>query len=193
MSIIEPSVICYFPGSGGNRLARYLLNKPWNKKPGQAAHGDIPVPEINYSDRDTRPYPTKTTHIIQRSSLIELTHCMNSELVRELFPNRKIIKIKYPLYQCLPRYWTVHGYKLHEALVRKMSPVHGYNREIEWHWQYYTNTGVDWSADQLWDLSQDHEFCNWMRQEIADYSSQDFQRAIHVYQTLKRRSLYFGQ
>lgn len=190
--MIEPCVICYFPGSGGNRLARYLLDKPWNKKPGQAAHGDIPVPEVNYSDRDTRPYPTKTTHIIQRSSLIELTHCMNSSLVSELFPNRKIIKIKCQLPWCLSRYWLVHGSLLHEAVIRKQSAAHAYNKEFTWHWDYYTETGVDWDADETWDLYQDQEFSNWMREEIDRCQTSDFARALHVFQTLKRRSLNFG-
>lgn len=176
--MIEPSVICYFPGSGGNRLARYLLGKSWNQRPGTAAHGDIPVPEVNYQDRDTRPYPTKTTHIIQRPHLIELTHCMNSNLVSWLFPGRKIIKIKCQLSWCLSRHWVVHGRIYHRNLIASHNAAFAISKEITWHKDYYDSTGIDWTADKIWDLSADQEFCNWMRNEIENCQDRDFHTAL---------------
>jgi hypothetical protein len=191
---MTPVVISYYPGSGGNRLAWHLLNVDWQLQPGLAIHtGSHQMPaEINYSDRDIRPYPSFDTRIVNRSSLVELTHCVNSALLRRHFPGRRIIKIKSNLASSLSRYWTVFGQALHEQEIRKINSFYALDKAIQWHWNYYQQTGVDWAADQVYDLEQDSdEFSVFMRENIEQNRSQEFDDFAFTWQKFKKRSLNF--
>lgn len=191
---MTPIVISYYPGSGGNRLAWHLLNFDWQSQPGLAIHtGSHQMPvEINYSDRDIRPYPSFDTRIVSSSSLVELTHCVNSALLRRHFPGRRIIKIKSNLTSSLSRYWQVFGRALHEQEIREINSFYVLDKAIHWHWDYYRKTGVDWVADQVYDLEQDaDEFSVFMRKNIEQNRSQEFDDFAFTWQKLKKRSLDF--
>ena len=191
---MTPIVISYFPGSGGNRLAWHLLNVDWQLQPGLAIHtGSHQMPTaINYGDRDIRPYPSFNTRIVNSSSLVELTHCVNSALLRRHFPGRRIIKIKSNLASSLSRYWTVFGQALHEQEIRKINSFYALDKAIHWHWNYYQQTGVDWAADQVYDLEQDSdEFSVFMRGNIEQNRSQEFDDFAFTWQKFKKRSLDF--
>lgn len=191
---MTPVVISYYPGSGGNRLAWHLLNFNWQSQPGSAIHiGSHRMPaEINYSDRDIRPYPSFDTRIINSSSLVELTHCVNSALLRRHFPGRRIVKIKSNLASSLSRYWQVFGRALLEQEIREISMSHALTKSINWHWNYYQKTGVDWAADQVYDIDQDFdEFSVFMRENIEQNRSQEFDDFVQTWQKFKKRSLNF--
>lgn len=67
------------------------------------------------------------------------------------------------------------------------------NMELEYHWKYYTETGVDWWADVVYDLNTDsNDFCTFMRENIALYQHTDFAQFSQVWQHLRRRDLDFG-
>jgi hypothetical protein len=191
---MTPVVISYYPGSGGNRLAWHLLNFDWQAQPELAIHtGSHLMPTaINYGDRDIRPYPSFNTRIVNRSSLVELTHCVNSALLRRHFPGRRIIKIKSNLASSLSRYWQVFGQALHEQEIRKINSFYALDKAIQWHWNYYQQTGVDWEADQVYDLGQNSdEFSVFMRENIEQNRSQEFDDFAFTWQKFKKRSLNF--
>jgi len=191
---MTPVVISYYPGSGGNRLAWHLLGLDWQSRPEFAVHtGTDPMPSaINYGDRDVRPYPSFNTRIVNSSSQVELTHCVNSALLRRHFPGRQIVKIKSQLACSLSRYWTVFGQTQFEPEIRKINSFYALNKVVHWHWNYYQQTGVDWEADQVYDLDQDtDEFSVFMRENIAQNRSQEFDNFAFTWQKFKKRSLNF--
>lgn len=190
---MTPIVISYYPGSGGNRLAWYLLNLDWQSHPDAALHSSpCPIPAINYSDRDIRPYPVADTRVVKRTNYIELTHCVNSELLKHHFPGRQIIKIKSSLASSLSRHWQVFGQTLFEQEIRKISRSHAMTKSVNWHWDYYHKTGVDWAADQVYDLAKDtDEFSVFMRENIEQNRSQEFDNFVFTWQKFKKRSLDF--
>lgn len=190
---MTPVVISYYPGSGGNRLAWRLLDLDWRSSPDTALHtSPWPIPAINYSDRDIRPYPNFSTRIVKRSNYIELTHCVNSHLLRHHFPDRKIIKIKSSLAHSLSRHWTVFAQANHEQEIRKISRTYALNKSVQWHWDYYQTTKVDWDADQVYDLAKDtDEFSVFMRENIEQNRSQEFDNFVFTWQKFKKHSLDF--
>lgn len=192
---MTPCVIAYFPGSGGNRLARYLLEKQWQHNQTSHSHtGPDLITEINYNDSDTRPYPTESMTLVQRPSYtIELTHCLDTALLLTHFPGRKIIKIKSHFVPSYNRCWQIWAQHLHEPEIIKKGPQWTMNMALEHHYQYYTHAGVDWWADQLYDINaDDHEFTNFMRKTIAEYQHTEFAQYSHTWQKLKKRNLDFG-
>jgi hypothetical protein len=191
---MTPVVISYYPGSGGNRLAWHLLNLNWQLRPGFAIHtGSHQMPaEINFSDRDIRPYPSFDTRIVNSSSLVELTHCVNSALLRRHFPGRQIIKIKSNLASSLSRHWQVFGQDFFEQEIRKIGKSFALTLSVDWHWNYYQKTGVDWAADQVYDLEQGtDEFSVFMRENIEQNRSPEFDNFAFTWQKFKKRSLNF--
>jgi hypothetical protein len=191
---MTPVVVSYYPGSGGIRLARMLANYDWQISPGASLHsgGARPTPSINFADRDIRPYPTKSTRIIRRTNFVEITHCVNSDMLSHHFPGRRVIKIKSDLTHSLSRYWAVAGQQQFEPEIRKISQHYAMNKVLAWHHDYYTATGVDWQADKLYNLESDSdEFCEFMRQEMQNSRSTEFDQYVFVWQKFKRQSLNF--
>ena len=187
---MTPVVVSYYPGSGGNRLARMLAKYNWQTDPGSALHsGTRPTPSINYADRDIRPYPTESTRIVRRTNFIELTHCVNSDMLLQHFPGRRVIKIKNNLVHSLSRYWTVAGQYQFD---QEISQHHAMNKVLDWHYNYYNSTGVDWQASELYDLeSGTDEFCEFMQQEMHHSCSAEFDQYAFTWQKFKRQSLTF--
>jgi hypothetical protein len=187
---MTPVVISYYPGSGGNRLARMLAEYDWQTDPGTALHcGTQSTPRINYADRDIRPYPTESTRIVRRTNFVELTHCVNSDMLLRHFPGRRIVKIKSSLTRSLSRYWTVAGqYQFDQELTQH----HAITKVLAWHYDYYNATGVDWQADELYDLeSGTDEFCRFMQQEMQHSRSEEFDQYVFAWQKFKHLSLTF--
>ena len=148
--------------------------------------------EINYNNSDIRPYPSFDTRIVNSSSLVELTHCVNSALLRRHFPGRRIIKIKSNLVSSLSRHWTVYARNYFEQEIRKISISHALNLDVHWHWNYYSKTGVDWAADQVYDLTQPaDEFSVFMQENIEQNRSQEFDDFVQTWQKFKKCSLNF--
>lgn len=199
---MEPIVISYYPGAGGFRLAYYLYDKIWNRKPGQHYHcadaGCSPPERMrNYKLNSNAGghFLTVNSPVIESSYPIELSHCLNSEILRRCFPNRKIIKIKSPLLPALARYWQVFGCQnptVVNKIIKTQFYTENYNtglfyfilQQAHYEYEYYTQTPVDWMADQLFDieLGQD-EFCQFMRDEYLHSQSLE---ALDAWAILRR-------
>jgi hypothetical protein len=190
---MTPVVISYYPGSGGNRLAWHLLNLDWQSCPDSSLHDTPhPIPSINYEDRDIRPYPVASTRVETRPNDIELTHCVNSKLLKHHFPGRRIVKIKSHLARSLSRHWQVFAQAYFEQEIRMISRSFALTLDVDCHWSYYQQTGVDWDADQLYDLTNPtDEFSVFMQKNIAQNSSQEFDDFVFTWQKFKKRSLDF--
>lgn len=191
---MKPCVIAYFPGSGGNRLARYLLQKQWQHNQHAHSHsGPDPTPEINYQDPDTRPYPEESAQLEPRHNLIELTHCLDTQLLFQHFPGRKIIKIKSHFVPSYNRCWQVWTQHLHQPEILEYGLDHVMNMALEHHWQYYNQTRVDWWADQLFCVDTDQDdFSIFMRENLQQYQYTEFATYTQTWQKLKQRNLNFG-
>lgn len=192
---MQPCVIAYFPGSGGNRLARYILNKNWSAVPDTHYHNvRIPVPEVNYFDNNTRPYPYADSVLPQRLDFaIELTHCLSTELLKKHFPNRRIIKIKSHFVPSYSRCWNIWTKDFHTDEIAKFGQKHAMNICAKFHWDYYTTTGVDWQADEIYDIDNGHnEFCKFMRENFAQHYDSYINRYQIKWQLEHQRNLDFG-
>lgn len=191
---MKPCVIAYFPGSGGNRLARYLLQRQWQHNQQSHSHsGPDLTPEINYKDSDTKPYPVESSKLISRSNPIELTHCLDTQLLLRHFPGREIIKIKCHFVASYNRCWEVWTQHLHQSEIAQHGLHWAMNMALDHHWQYYSQTGVDWWADQLYCIdSGSDDFCKFMRSRIDQYQHTDFAKFTQTWQLLKQRNLDFG-
>jgi hypothetical protein len=81
-------VISYFCGGGGNRYQYYLQNHELYK-------------ESRYCHKFPHPMEvfeiTRDTPIVTNNESIQHTHCLNTELLKHVFPKYKIIKIKTEL------------------------------------------------------------------------------------------------
>jgi hypothetical protein len=171
---LDPCVIAYFPGAGGGRLARYLLGRAYDQNPqGHYHFSDAPpAPEINARFDREGLYLYQNTDIITSSEkLIELTHCMNTSLLKIHFPGRKIVKIKCSLEQALNRVWAVWSGLPNSGPNQRYRTVPKEQNSIEFHHRYYQSTGIDWQCDQLFDIDHNtDEFCVFMRQSMSQYT-----------------------
>lgn len=192
---MERCVIAYFPGSGGNRLARLLAGHDWSSSPNTHFHRlNVPFYEMNYDDRDTRPYPRDHTVMIQRpTAIFELTHCLDTALLLQHFPGRKIIKIKTHFVPSYNRCWELWSKEVHQDEIAKKGLHYAMNFTLENQYQYYKETGVDWWADIVYDVNNDEDdFCKFMRKNIAQYQHTEFAKYAHTWQELKKCNLDFG-
>lgn len=94
-------IIAFYPGAGGNRLLQKILNKDWAQP--NRIYDNENIEQI-YRHRyllDSLP-DTKSQYI--------LTHCMNSEKIQQMLPNRQIVFIRSDLKQSLQREWALCGH-----------------------------------------------------------------------------------
>lgn len=184
---MEKILIAYYPGSGGTRLAYYLYNGSWDSMPGQHYHtaGKYYTENIEQNKiilgsiaRTGVQFLTpEMTAPVKSEKPIEFTHCMNSQLLKQFYPDRKIIKIKSPLLPALARYWKVFGLENSRQgpmIIKTRFDSPEFNAGLfyfilyraNFEAEYYTTYPVDWTADQLFDIeNDDNEFCQFMRNE----------------------------
>jgi hypothetical protein len=90
------------------------------------------------------------------------THCLNLSILKQVFPDRKIIKIKSDNYQSLKR--RVLLYNISDP-IESVDFAYSF---IKWHTEYYDNTGIDWVADQLLDINTANiKFAQLMQLELS--------------------------
>ena len=193
---MEPCVISYFPGAGGNRLARLFAGDDWRANPGSNAHYAPFTPGfINYAHskfvflrRDFSPIPI-TSHTVT------FTHCLNSDLVRKYYPARKLIKIRGDFWACMGRAWHV---QVRDAAwapglqKRLMTPSQAINKFLNWTIDYYQETGVDWDGDEVYDIEQNNnEFCTAMRDMLKTQQDPEYLKFMMVYRKTRANMLEF--
>ena len=183
---MEPCVISYFPGAGGNRLARWFAGDDWLANPGSNAHYAPFTPGfINYAHAKFVFLKPDFATIPETDHTVALTHCLNSDLVRKYYPGRKLIKIRGDFWACMGRAWHVQVRDAAWAPVlqkRLMTPSQAINKFLNWNIDYYQETGVDWEADELYDLAHsDHEFCAAMRGMLETQQDPEYIKFMSVW------------
>jgi hypothetical protein len=96
-------IIAFYPGAGGNRYRQFLIGNDWKKF---KVSYDLANSDQFFDHR----YLLETSYHSEVPSCI-LTHCMNSNIIKKLFPNDPIIVIKADLQTCLRREWILHGHR----------------------------------------------------------------------------------
>jgi hypothetical protein len=95
-------IIAFYPGAGGNRYRQLLLGNDWKTL------------ETSY-DLANSEYLTNR-YLLEKldhnNVSWAITHCMNSNVIRKLFPNNPIVMINSDLQTGLRREWVLNGHKL---------------------------------------------------------------------------------
>jgi hypothetical protein len=121
-------IISYYPGAGGNKYYRRMQNQEWQTfKKGY----DVTVIDQFAKNR----YPTDqfvTNH--SRDETI-LTHCLNTALLRSVWPNHKITVIIADLQSCLRREWALFGHQRYLSRIKHTgSKLELYRAIKDTHW-----------------------------------------------------------
>jgi len=192
---MEPVVISYFPGAGGFRFIHHLLGESFDQNPQSNYHQVHRVNDhlIHHNPANQYRYPTLSDHgEIDNSIPIAYTHSVNSDLIRKTYPKRKIIKIKSSLTDALVRYWNVAGKERWQQEIARLGGNAMLNSVILFHLNYYTKTGVDWSADQLIDIeSSPDEFSVFMRDQLTQHRLSDTYSHLKNWQMTVQHSMDF--
>lgn len=183
---MKPCVISYFPGAGGNRLARWFAGDDWQGNPNGHAHLLPFTPgfindahsKFVFLKPDFTPIPV-TTHTVA------FTHCLNSDLVRKYYPGRKLIKIRADFWECMGRAWHVQVRDIEWAPILQKGYINqstAINKFLNWNIDYYQETSVDWEADEVYDVEHsDHEFCVVMRDLLAKQQDPEYIKFMSVW------------
>jgi hypothetical protein len=192
---MEPCVISYFPGAGANRLARWFAGNDWQANPSGNAHS-VPITPgfINYAHSKFLFIKPDFGAIPATTHPVALTHCMNSELVRKYYPDRKLIKIRADFWDCMGRAWHVQARdEIWVPWLQRGVPVSkAINMFLNWNIDYYQETGVDWDCDELYDIQHsDHEFCAGMRDMLKTQQDPEYIKFMMVYRRTRAQLLEF--
>lgn len=181
---MTPVVVCYFPGAGGVRLVNYLAGLNYRtaltQSFHQARHTDpddlVRARLICMPPHDGSVYATISSVIaVPDEYPITCTHCMSTPIVAKHYPGRKIIKIKSNLLTSLARCWQLEGQYQHQKTIQTAGSSMAILNNSRFHCEYYTETGVDWSADQIFDLDNStDEFSVFMRDLMPVTVSQEY-------------------
>jgi hypothetical protein len=192
---MNPVVVSYFPGAGGFRFIHHLLGKSFDQNPQgnyhQHRHGNEHL--IYHNPADQYRYPTLSDgFVVTDPAPIAYTHAINSDIIKRVYPGRKIVKIKSNLLDSLARYWNVEGVHHHQQNIENLGLKRVFSRVMTFHWRYYFLTGVDWSADQLIDLESDTDkFSVFMRDQLEHNRSSDAYQYLKNWQFVTRHSMDF--
>lgn len=192
---MDPVVVSYFPGAGGFRFIHHLLGKSFDQNPQsnyhQHRHGNEHL--IYHNPTEQYRYPTLANETaVSDPAPIAYTHAINSDIIKKVYPGRRIVKIKSNLADSLARYWNVEGIQHHQQNIENLGLNTVFRRVINFHWRYYLTTGVEWSADQLIDLDSDSdEFSVFMRDQLEYNRSSDAYIHLKNWQFATQISLDF--
>jgi hypothetical protein len=95
-------IISFYPGACGNRYLQYVLGKEWS------------TPNRSYDLNNIgQIYEHRYLlgNILPTTSQYILTHCMNSNKIRQAFPELPIVFIRSSLQTSLRREWLLHGHQ----------------------------------------------------------------------------------
>lgn len=120
-------IIAFYPGAGGNRYLRMLQGQEWQ------THARTYDKSTNQFGGDRYVYSDLEYSAIDG---VYLTHCVNTALIKQIWPNHSITVIKADLQHCLRREWTLHGHnRYHEQIDQnKVAEIELYNaiKDISW-------------------------------------------------------------
>lgn len=192
---MEPCIVSYFPGAGGFRFIYHLLGKSFDQNPQGNYHGRelISNSSIYHNSANQYRYPTLLCHnVIKDPAAIAYTHAINTNLIKKMYPGRKIIKIKTNLPRSLMRFWNVYGQERHGNSIASLGWEQTLDQVLMFHYEYYRETGVDWAADQVIDINTDtSDFSVFMRDQFAQHASPDLENYVKNWQWRHRLVLAF--
>lgn len=96
-------VVCFYPGAGGNRFYRSISGQEYTSLRQSYDHLESTQ---SYQDR----YPMSADHSSSPKSYI-LTHCMNTPLVKHIWPDHEIYVIMSDMQPCIRREWILEGHR----------------------------------------------------------------------------------
>lgn len=96
-------VICFYPGAGGNRLLRATMGEEYQTL---GRSYDLTITTQDFKDR----YPHTQDHRPLSKKHV-LTHCMNTTLVKKIWPDHEIYVIIANQQTCLRREWMLEGHE----------------------------------------------------------------------------------
>jgi hypothetical protein len=151
-------VISYFCGGGGNRYQYYVQNHVLYKENGY--YHKIPHPMELFDI-------TIDTPVITNNESIQHTHCLNTKLLKHVFPNYKIIKIKTEWEPATYRGWSLLKNN------KQMTRIERTDSAFSWICNttaYYKTYPADWEADTLIEIDKkDCEFSKVFHKELYSY------------------------
>lgn len=180
----EPVVISYINGAGGNRLKWKLLGFPWTANPLNKLHfQEINVKNL-YIDVGYPKFPAADYGEVEEVSLnkypILTTHGMYSQVLRKIFPTRKIVKIYCDFRPAFLRHWTVFGrqHLIDHSKNKDFHPdVGDMQRYIKWLLDYYRGN-IDFDHDYAVIISPGRgNFENFMSREFRKIQNPQFDEA----------------
>jgi hypothetical protein len=121
-------IVAFYPGAGGNRYLRMTQDKEWQ------LHGRSYDDVVrNQSSLNRYIYPDREYSITDD---VILTHCVNTKLIRNTWPNHAITVIIMDLQPCLRREWILHGHERYLGKVdqTKIDKIDLYNaiKDASW-------------------------------------------------------------
>jgi len=103
-------IISFYPGAGGNKYHLSLNNQQWQ------THGQY-YDNQNISQPPFYRYLYADSKVNVENGYI-LTHCVNTPLLKKLWPDKKITVLLFDLKSCLRREWVLKG---HDSYIDKLS------------------------------------------------------------------------
>jgi hypothetical protein len=122
-------IIAFYPGGGGNRYLQLLSNNDWSQ------HG-VSYDKTNQQDFEHRYLLNPGSIKKNKKNNHILTHCMNSKMIKKLWPDQEILFIKSNLKKSLCREWTLHGHDRYVSTVdhTAIPRLEHYNAIRDQHW-----------------------------------------------------------
>jgi hypothetical protein len=121
-------IISYYPGAGGNKYYRYMQQQEWQTF--QKGYDDA-VTDQSAKNR----YPTDQFVANHTRSDTILTHCLNTALLRSVWPNHKITVIIADMQSCLRREWMLFGHQRYMSRTKHIgSKLELYHAIKDTHW-----------------------------------------------------------
>jgi hypothetical protein len=165
-------IIAFYPGSGGNRYYQYLMGRRDFEM--QTTYDHLlktQAFEYRYLSADSK---------LPDQKLI-LTHCVNVPLLRQLFPNQtEIIVLQANLDLSLKREWFLEDQHRDKDMPDKLEHARAH---VAHHRRYYKEHPMDTTgATTVINIdTDDTEFANTMRTELASIVSTEYDQAVEEY------------
>lgn len=172
-------VICFYPGSGGNRYLLYHHglehSSPYVMYDGKnQAH----IQSDRYFDCSVAPSSHRDV----------LSHCVNTPHISKLFPGHEIVLIKASLQQSLRRAWMLDEIRQEEKNPNRsgLDKINSAFALIQWHDDYYHKYPYE-ALPTVREINLEDPCCDFsvmMRDEMNRYHDEIFDLAWEAYQTL---------
>jgi hypothetical protein len=105
-------IIAFYPGAGGNKYFFSTQDKEWQSFGRSYDYINRPS-SLKYLYNDYQP---------DQNYDVVLTHCLDTKLIRKIWPNHEITVILSNMQSCLRREWMLLGYDRYLGKVKSYMP-----------------------------------------------------------------------